>query len=138
MNKTDILFKGNIKLETLSYFKEGDMWQFKFDDFVSLDTTCLWRLVVDSKIMRTSVDNEQYFTKENSTEIEKNLREVLKDLFLIEIELDTLSGDLFLIFTEKYKLQFFTNSSYYENWNLHIGNKQYICMGSGELALFSN
>nr|WP_156133280.1 hypothetical protein [Capnocytophaga canimorsus] len=61
---TDILFKGNIKLETLSYFKEGDMWQFKFDDFVSLDTTCLWRLVVDSKIMRTSVDNEQCFTKE--------------------------------------------------------------------------
>ncbi|CEN49063.1 conserved hypothetical protein [Capnocytophaga canimorsus] len=84
------------------------------------------------------ITNNVLQKKKFQTEIEKNLREVLKDLFLIEIELDTLSGDLFLIFTEKYKLQFFTNSSYYENWNLHIGNKQYICMGSGELALFSN
>ena len=130
------LFQGHLKLTTFSYFKESNTWYFSFEEKVSLQSECLWRLLHEGKIKYTSNDHGQKYGHGKPYDLETEVQKLLHNTALLKIDRNLLTGDLCLEFEKEYKLELLTDSSGFESWSLEIGEKQIVGLGQGGVANF--
>lgn len=128
------LYKGKLKLKEISSY--SDTLRLIFDEnIISIDASCYWRIMSGSKVIYSSTD---YFLKNKDSnifmEIFNELSIELKETVLSKVLLSEDESDLFFYFENNYNIQFFTSSIKYESWNMHIKNKQYVCMGGGVIT----
>ncbi len=129
------IFSGKLKLKEISTY--SDTLRLIFDENkISIDASCFWRVIEGNNVIFTSND---CFIKNNDSILFKKalsiLNEKLNKTFLKEILISTEGSDF--NFNKNYKIQFLTSSIKYESWVINIEEKQYVCMGGGNIAEFN-
>ena len=112
-------------------------WVAAFDKDASLVVACLWRLVEFGRIRFTSEDDGQKFGLPAPVNAAAEVNGSLAGAAVEGVELQQGLLDLELRFSTGHALQIIPDSSGYEAWNLCSGNRQFIAVGGGELAIFS-
>jgi len=135
MKKT--IYTGNSKLSNVKYYSDTKIWNFKFDDIIVLSSSAFWRYFKDEKLSLISKDNDlKYAFEKPKINLQNDLLNELKNEILLSIKLNK-SNDLILNFDNK-KIIFYVSSTVFENWEITIKGKQYICLNDGEIAIFNN
>jgi hypothetical protein len=116
--------------------KKDFSWFFILDDSSTVSTESHWRLI-QQRVVLTSDDDGQLFGLTAPVNAAKRVTEVIGDKLVDRFELDECTGDLSLCFDNHATVQFITLSSGYEGWRLGHGDQQIICLGGGELSIFS-
>jgi hypothetical protein len=111
-------------------------WVIAFDRDASVAVACLWRLVEFGRIRFTSEDNGQQFGLPAPVDAAAEVNHRLAGAAVEAVELRAGLLDLELRFSTGHSLQILPDSSGYEAWNACGGNKQFIAVGGGELAIF--
>jgi hypothetical protein len=132
MNQLDWLVGHRFQLFTR---REHD-WIVTFDNDVSIVVDCLWRLVESDRILITGEDNGQKFGLPEPLDSAAEVNHRLMGAVVEATELRSGILDLELRFSTGHSLQILPNSSGYEAWNLACGNRLFIAVGGGELAVF--
>jgi hypothetical protein len=125
---TNSLFKNVI------YDSDSDYWHFEFADKINVSVSGFWRLLNKSKIVLVSLDHGHLFGLPKPVDLVEEIKKTLAAKKLIKIEVDENTADLTLILTDQYKIEIFIASSGYETYNFFIDDKQYIGLGSGDIA----
>jgi len=135
MKKT--IYTGNSKLSNVKYYSDTKIWNFQFDDIIFLSSSAFWRYFKDEKLSLISKDNDlKYSFEKPKINLENDLLNELKNELLLSIKLNK-NNDLILNFDIK-KIIFYVSSTVFENWEITIKGKQYICLNDGEIAIFNN
>lgn len=135
MKKT--IYTGNSKLSNIKYYSDTKIWIFQFDDIIFLSSSAFWRYFKDEKLSLISKDNDlKYSFEKPKINLEYDLLSELKNELLLSIKLNK-NNDLILNFDNK-KIIFYVSSTVFENWEITIKGKQYICLNDGEIAIFNN
>jgi hypothetical protein len=111
-------------------------WVVALDNDASIVVACLWRLVESDRIRITSEDEGQKFGLPEPVEAAAEVNRRLTGAAVETIELRSGLLDLELRFSTGHSLQILPDSSGYEAWNVCCGNRQFIAVGGGELAVF--
>ena len=111
-------------------------WVVAFDNHASLVVACLWRLVEASRIRFTSEDDGQQFGLPAPVDAASEINRRLAGAAVEAVELREGLLDLELRFSTGQSLQVIPDSSGYEAWQASSGNRQFIAVGGGELAIF--
>lgn len=111
-------------------------WVVAFDKDASLVVACLWRLVESGRIRFTSEDDGQRFGLPAPVDVAAEVNGRLAGAAVDAVELRQGLLDLELRFSTGHSLQMIPDSSGYEAWNVYSGNKQFIAVGGGKLAIF--
>jgi hypothetical protein len=111
-------------------------WVVTFDKDASLVVACLWRLVESGRILFTSEDDGQQFGLPAPVDAAAEVNGRLAGAAVETVELRQGLLDLELRFNTGHLLQIIPDSSGYEAWNVCVGNRQFIAVGGGELAIF--
>ena len=111
-------------------------WVAAFDNDASLVVACLWRLVESGRIRFTSEDEGQQFGLPAPIDAAAEVNGRLADATVEAVDLREGLLDLELRFSTGHLLQIIPDSSGYEAWNVGSGNRQFIAIGGGELAIF--
>ena len=126
---TDSLF------ENVAYEKDADSWRFMFADKVIVSVSGFWRLLEKNQIVLVSLDHGQQFGLPDPVDLEEQIKERLTGKKVIKIGIDKNTGDLSLLLTDGFKLEVYIASASYETYDLFLGNKRYIGLGSGSIAI---
>jgi hypothetical protein len=110
-------------------------WVFLFDRDVNLVVACLWRLIENGRIRFTSQDNGQQFGLPAPVDAAREINSRLANSFVEKVELRAGILDLEISFSTGHVLQVIPDSSGYESWDLAFGDKLFIAVGGGELAI---
>ncbi len=118
-------------------------WDFAFGPGVSLVISCPWRLVSRDSILLTDSDDEQWFGLPAPVNAEARANALLQDESVQGIEVDGITADLLIRFSDGLRLDVFNNSSGYEGWQAHLqgsledGTKvsAVIAMGGGGFSM---
>ena len=110
-------------------------WVVAFDKDASLVVACLWRLVESGRIRFTSEDEGQQFGLPAPVDPAAEVNDRLSGAVVEAVELRQGLLDLELRFSTGHLLQIIPDSSGYEAWNVCSGNRQFIAIGGGELAI---
>ncbi len=106
------------------------------DNSLILDASCFWQIINKKKIILTSND---FFSMNNDRgifdKVMQNFNEDISKIVLQKIQMSTIYIKLF--FSNNIKIFFYTSSTKYESWSLNFKNKQYICIGGGEIVVFN-
>lgn len=124
--------------DAVTYDNNADSWMFNFNDNISLFAATLWRLLKDDQIILVSADNGQQFGLPKPVDAVSELSGLLTGQKLTNIKIKKNTADIILTLTAGYVIEIFISSGGYESYNLHTDNKQYIGMGMGDIAIFSN
>jgi hypothetical protein len=111
-------------------------WVVAFAKDASLVIACLWRLVESGRIRVTSEDDGQQFGLPAPVDAAAEVNGRLAGAAVEAVELRQGLLDLELRFSTGHSLQIIPDSSGYEAWNVCNGNRQFIAVGGGELAIF--
>lgn len=111
-------------------------WVVAFDSGASLVVACLWRLVEGGRIRFTSADDGHQFGLPAPVDAAAEVNARLAGAAVEAVELRAGLLDLELRFDTGHWLQIIPDSSGYEAWHLGIGNRVFIAVGGGELAIF--
>jgi hypothetical protein len=111
-------------------------WVIVFDKDASLVVACLWRLVESGRIRFTSEDDGQQFGLPAPVDATAEVSRRLSGAAVEAVELRTGLLDLELRFSTGHSLQIILTSSGYEAWTACSGNRQFIAVGGGDLAVF--
>ena len=134
MKKT--IYSGNAKLSNIKYYSDTKIWNFQFDDIIFLSSSAFWRYFKNEKLSLISKDNDlKYSFEKPKINLENDLLNELKNELLLSIKLNR-NNDLILNFDNK-KIIFYVSSTVFENWEITIKGKQYICLNDGEIAIFN-
>ena len=136
--KNELTFKTNSLFNSVSYDKDGDSWRFSFSDNINFIAQTIWRVLKNKKIQWVSLDNGQQFGLPNPINLIDKLTSELKGKHLLEIIVKPNTADLLLNLTDNLQIEIFISSSGYESYNFSINKKNYIGMGSGEIAIYEN
>jgi hypothetical protein len=110
-------------------------WVVAFDKDASLVIECLWRLVESGRIRCTSEDDGQQFGLPAPVDAAAEVNGRLAGTVVEGVELRQGLLDLELRFSTRHALQIIPDSSGYEAWSVCKGNRQFIAVGGGELAI---
>ena len=125
MKKT--IYTGNSKLSNVKYYSDTKIWNFQFEDMIFLSSSAFWRYFKDEKLSLISKDNDlKYSFEKPKINLENDLLNELKNELLLSIKLNK-NNDLILNFDIK-KIIFYVSSTVFENWEITIKGKQYICL----------
>jgi hypothetical protein len=113
-------------------------WVFAFDRGASVVVACLWRLVEGGRIRFTSEDNGQQFGLPAPVDVSLEVNRRLAGGVVEAVELRRGLLDLDVGFSTGHTLQIFPDSSGYEAWNVQSGDRQFIAVGGGDLAIFGD
>lgn len=138
MMTKEMIFKTNSVFHSLTYEKDGGNWYFAFEDRICFNTQSIWRLLKDREIVRVSCDNEQQFGLPKPINLAEEMNDCVKGKKLIEIKVKQDTADLLLTLTDNLQIEIFISSSGYESYNFMIDNKNYIGLGSGDIAIYDN
>jgi hypothetical protein len=111
-------------------------WIFAFDKDAIMVVACLWRLVESGRIRFTSEDDGQQFGLPAPVDAAAEVNRRLGSASVEGVQLRQGVLDLEFQFSTKHSLQIIPDSSGYEAWELSIGNRQFIAVGGGDLAIF--
>jgi hypothetical protein len=115
--------------------RESD-WVLSFDKDASIAVNCLWRLIESCRIRLTSEDDGHQFGLPAPVDAAAEVNSCLVGASVESVELRQGVLDLELRFSTGHVFQVIPTSAGYEAWDLSDGNKQYIAVGGGELAIF--
>jgi len=139
MKKKEIYFKNKTNITKLYQDVNTSIWFFEFKKSIFFQTSVFWRLSHKGKIIFTSSDNnKKYIFNKPKIDLALDVLKYINDRKLICIKRIKKSSDLVFVFQDNIKITFYLSSIAFENWNLHIDKKQYICIGGGEIAVFNN
>ena len=130
----ELAWVGGYRFQSLTR-REYD-WVVAFDNDASIVVACLWRLVESGRIRITSEDDGQKFGLPEPVESAAEINRRLTGATVEAIELRSGLLDLELRFSTGHSLQILPDSSGYEAWNVCCGNRQFIAVGGGDLAVF--
>jgi hypothetical protein len=111
-------------------------WVFVFDQNVSLVVSCLWRLIECGRIRLTSQDDGQKFGLPAPVDAAAEVNRCLALASVAKVELREGVLDLNLHFSSGHFLQIIPDSAGYESWQLSRGDRQFLAVGGGELAIY--
>lgn len=117
--------------------READ-WSFDFGERLNIAASVPWRVVTADGIAHGLEDDGQWFGLDQPVNGEARTNELLEGQKVVGVELDDQTADLRLIFDGGARLDFFNNSSGYENWQASVpaGGKEItvIALGGGQLT----
>jgi hypothetical protein len=119
-----------------SFARREYEWVVAFDKDASLVVACLWRLVESGRIRFASQDEGQQFGLPAPVDAAAEVNGRLAGAVVEAVELRLGLLDLELRFSTGHLLQIIPDSSGYEAWNVCSGNRQFIAVGGGDLAVF--
>jgi len=128
----------NSLFQSVAYDTDADSWRFSFSDNINFITQAIWRLLKNKKIQWVSLDNGQQFGLQNPIDLIEELTSELTGKHLLKIIVNPNTADLLLNLTDNLQIEIFICSSGYESYNFSIDRKNYIGMGSGDLAIYDN
>ncbi len=134
----EMIFKTNSYFKSLTYDKDADLWYFVFDDKICFNIYTIWRLLENKKIKLVSLDNGHQFGLPKPVDLATEINKYLTNKKILEIKIKQDTADLKLTLTDNLIIEVFISSSGYESYNFTIGNKNYIGLGSGDIAIFDN
>jgi hypothetical protein len=134
----ELTFKTNGLFEYVTYDKDADSWYFVFEDNIAFSTQTIWRLLKNKNIQWVSLDNGQQFGLPAPVNLVEKLTSELTDKRLVEIKVKQDTADLLLSLSDNLEIEIFISSSGYESYNFSVDKKNYIGMGSGDIAIFDN
>lgn len=111
-------------------------WVMAFDADASITVTCLWRLIESGRVRFTSLDDAHQFGLPARVDAAAEVNARLPRAIVEKVELRKGILDLELQFTTGHLFQIIPDSAGYEAWNAFNGNRQFIAIGGGELAIF--
>jgi len=111
-------------------------WVVVLNEDARLVIACLWRLVEAGRIRFTSEDDGQQFGLPAHVDATSEINGRLVGAAVEAVELRKGLLDLELRFSTGHLLQVIPDSSGYEAWQVSSGNRQFIAVGGGELAIF--
>lgn len=107
---------------------------FYFDNNATLLLECPWRLVLNNEIIVVgNAEFEGHSTHDKGMNILKD--EVLNKK-IVDFEIKEELNDIQITFENGLRLDIFVQSALYESWNLHIDQRNFIAIPSGQLAIF--
>jgi hypothetical protein len=112
-------------------------WVVTFDKDANIVIACLWRLLEAGRIRFTSNDDGQQFGLPTPVDAAAEVNGRLAGAAVEAVELRPGLLDLDLRFSTGHTLQIIPNSSGYEAWTASSGDRQFIAVGGGELAIFA-
>jgi len=111
---------------------EFSIWRHNF-----FRSSTFWRYFKNEKSSLISKENDlKYSFEKPKINLENDLLNELKNELLLSIKLNK-NNDLILNFDIK-KIIFYVSSTVFENWEITIKGKQYICLNDWEIAIFNN
>jgi hypothetical protein len=131
-----LTFKTYSIFDSVAYDKDGDSWRFSFSDIINFTTQTIWRLLKNRKIQWVSLDNGQQFGLQTPIDLIEKLTSDLTGKHLLEIIVKPNTADLLLNLTDNLQIEIFICSSGYESYNFTMDRKNYIGMGSGDIAIY--
>lgn len=121
-------------VDRVSWMEPG-RWVFHFGGGGSISCECLWRLIADGRIIRTSDDHGQEFGLSAPVDAcaEISRRFSKQRVRLAEVRKDT--RDIILAFESSDRLEVLPISSGYESWEVEDPNgSAVIATGGGDLV----
>jgi hypothetical protein len=115
--------------------KKDYSWFFIFTDNVSIAADT-WRFVNGDRIVVTSEDHGHEFGLPSPVDASVRVLSAVQDVPIQTSRIETATGDLFVYFSDGMFLQFLQMSCGYEAWRLFVGEREFICTGGGEIAVF--
>jgi hypothetical protein len=88
----------------------------------------------NKRIQWVSLDHGQLFGLPEHVNLIDKLTSALTGKYLLEIKVKQDTADLELSLTDNLQIEIFITSAGYESYNFSIDKKEYIGMGSGEIA----
>ncbi len=122
----------NDTLQELVY--DGYSW-FWYFDAAWLSTGCFWRFLKDGKVFAGSIDHGETFGRSTAVDLTSKLRQELDGASLTCVEIDDNTGDVTLQFGDRFQVQLFISSLGYESYDMIVGGKNYVGMGSSHVAV---
>lgn len=134
----ELIFKTNSIFQSSTYDKDADSWSFVFADSIYFNIQTIWRLFDNKKIKKVSLDNGKQFGLPQPIDLAADINEYLIGKKILEIKVKQDTGDLILTLSDNLQIEILITSSGYESYNFTIDNKNYIGLGSGDLAIYDN
>ncbi len=116
--------------------KKDYSWFFLFTEGVSITTGTAWRFVNADHLVVTSEDHGASFGLPKPVDASVRVLSVVQETPVQSSRVDPATGDLFVYFSDRTFLQFLQMSGGYEAWRLCVGDREFICTGGGNIAIF--
>jgi hypothetical protein len=108
-------------------------WVLIFDGNATLVISCLWRLLEEGRIRRTSLDHGQRFGLPAPVDAAAEMNNRLQGALLESVDLDTGTLDIELGLSTGHVFQVLPDSSGYESWTATNETTQFVATGGGRL-----
>ena len=107
---------------------------FYFDNKATLFLECPWRLV--SKSEHIIIGHAEFKGQSTHDEGMNILKNEILNRKVLDFEVDEELKDIRMTFENNLRLDIFVHSALYESWNLHVGQRNFIAIPGGQLAIF--
>jgi hypothetical protein len=132
---SELNFTINSLFKEVNYDIDADSWSFIFADKIGVVVSGFWRLLEKNQILLVSLDHGHKFGLPKPLDLSEEIKKLLSGKNLIKIHVDKDTADLTLTLTDHFKLQVYIASSGYETYDFSVGDKHYIGLGSGDIAI---
>jgi hypothetical protein len=112
--------------------REGD-WLFAFDSRATLSVLCLWRLLENGRIERTSDDHGHQFGLPAPVDAAEACNRLLAKKVVSDVALREGTLDITIRFESGHVLEIIPNSAGYEAWGAYSGTEMFHAIGGGEI-----
>jgi hypothetical protein len=133
---SDLDWMIGIRFRLLERLEYG--WAFDFYQDASLVAHCLWRLVEDGRIRRTSKDDGHQFGLPAEVELAAEINSRLASTAITGIKLWEGTLDLTIRFETNHAVQIIPDSGGYESWHVCGNSREYIAQGGGNLVVLQS
>lgn len=134
--KDSIFIKTTSRLKDITFEEKSNSWYLKFDNDISFSLNTIWRLFKNDTVTLISNDHGQQFGLPKPIDLIEDLKSILDNKTLIEIQIEKNTGDLILNFQEKVKLVAYISSIGYESYEVFADGKRFVAQGGGDIAIF--
>jgi hypothetical protein len=111
-------------------------WSFVFDGSAGVSAGCLWRLLENGGIQRTSLDDGHKFGLPEPVDAVIEVNQRIAGAVVEAIVLHEGTLDLEIRFDTGHVLQLIPDSAGYEAWNANDRTREFIAVGGGNLTAF--
>lgn len=126
----NIIFQGDSKFEKIIFDKNSMLFYFYFEK-IHLIPTDFWRFYKENKIEYISRDHTlKYHFQKPKIDLVPYMIEELKNEYLTRIEISK-NNDLNLFFSSNKRIEVCIVSMAFENWEIMINSKKFICLQGG-------
>jgi hypothetical protein len=122
--------------KTFGIKREEFCWLFRFDNGACISSESVWRLRNDAGLLVTNIDDGQQFGLPEPVDAEAKGNGLIASAKVISIKIDAAVADLSLVLDNGVQIDFLTNSSGYESWQMAWNAG--LVIGRGEGLAFSS